>query len=301
VLIVGLNIWLLFVVQTNLVGLGILSGHNIEFIGFLIFVTSLGYVAAYRTFANEEQLTAINKELDIARQIQASTLPQSVPKLAGLEIAARYVPMSAVAGDFYDFLEVDARHLGILIADVTGHGVPAALIASMLKVAFAGQLERANDPAAVLIGLNRALCGKFETHFVTAAYLFIDLERGVLRYSAAGHPPMLFAARGASEVREIEENGVMLGLFPEAAYSSLELKLTAGDRCLLYTDGVFEAKNAAQEEYGRMRCKEFLLEHRATAATSFVSALFDDIANFSGLTSGRAQEDDISLLLLDVG
>jgi len=301
VLMAGFSIWGIFVLYQNTVSLRALEQSNVEFVGLLIFVGSLGYVAAHRTFANEEQLTAINKELDIARQIQASTLPQSVPKLAGLEIAARYVPMSAVAGDFYDFLEVDARHLGILIADVTGHGVPAALIASMLKVAFAGQLERANDPAAVLIGLNRALCGKFETHFVTAAYLFIDLERGVLRYSAAGHPPMLFAARGASEVREIEENGVMLGLFPEAAYSSLELKLTAGDRCLLYTDGVFEAKNAAQEEYGRMRCKEFLLEHRATAATSFVSALFDDIANFSGLTSGRAQEDDISLLLLDVG
>jgi len=107
--------------------------------------------------------------------------------LTGLDIAARYLPMSAVAGDFYDFLFIDEKRIGILIADVTGHGIPAALIASMLKVAFAAQAHHANDPACVLAGLNRALCGKFEEHFVTAAYLFIDLENYLLRYSAAGH------------------------------------------------------------------------------------------------------------------
>jgi len=107
--------------------------------------------------------------------------------LTGLDIAARYLPMSAVAGDFYDFLFIDEKRIGILIADVTGHGIPAALIASMLKVAFAAQAHHANDPACVLAGLNRALCGKFEEHFVTAAYLFIDLQNYLLRYSAAGH------------------------------------------------------------------------------------------------------------------
>src|SRR5437763_3250385 len=142
--------------------------------------------------------------------------------LTGLDIAARYLPMSAVAGDFYDFLFIDEKRIGILIADVTGHGIPAALIASMLKVAFAAQAHHANDPACVLAGLNRALCGKFEEHFVTAAYLFIDLENCLLRYSAAGHPPLMLASRTSGAVREIEQNGLMLGLFPEATYSSLE-------------------------------------------------------------------------------
>jgi len=263
-------------------------------------VACLGYVSAHRTFANEERLLAINKELEIARRIQSSTLPQSVPTLAGLDIQARYVPMSAVAGEFYDFLWIDERRLGILIADVTGHGVPAALIASMLKVAFAGQAAHAEDPALVLAGLNLALCGKFEEHFVTAAYLYVDLENGRMRYSAAGHPPLMLMPHGAAQVREIEENGLMLGLFPEAAYSSVEIKIGRGDRCLLYTDGVFEASNAAREEFGKSRCREFLETQRELPAAKFASELLARIAVFSGHNSSRAQEDDITLLVIDL-
>jgi phosphoserine phosphatase RsbU/P len=299
VFIVGFVVWVLFVVHANLLGLKILTGHNVEFLGFLVFVAGLGYIAAYRIFANEERLLSINKELEIARRIQSSTLPQSVPALPGLEIAARYVPMSAVAGDFYDFLGVDDKRVGILVADVTGHGVPAALIASMLKVAFAGQVAHAQDPARVLAGLNGALCGKFEEHFVTAAYLFVDLEKSLLRYSAAGHPPLMLASRAAGNVQEIEENGLMLGMFPEAAYSSVEIRVGPGDRCLLYTDGVFEARNAAQEEFGKSRCKEFLETQRHIPAARFVKTLLETVAGFSGYNSSRAQEDDITLIVLD--
>jgi serine phosphatase RsbU (regulator of sigma subunit) len=280
-------------------GLKILTGQNVEFLGFLFFVACLGYVSARRTFANEERLLAINKELEIARRIQSSTLPQFVPTLAGLEIAVRYAPMSAVAGDFYDFLCLDEKRVGILVADVTGHGVPAALIASMLKVAFAGQASHAHDPVRVLTGLNRSLCGKFEEHFVTAAYLFVDLEKGLLHYSAAGHPPLMLASGAVGDVREIEENGLMLGMFPEAAYSSVEIRVSPGNRCLLYTDGLFEAKNAAQEEFGKARCKEFLKTQLHIPAARFANTLLDNIAGFSGYNSSRAQEDDITLLVLD--
>ncbi len=299
VFIAGFLVWMLFVVHANLLGLKILTGHNVEFLGFLVFVACLGYVSAYRTFASEERLIAINKELEIARRIQSFTLPQCVPALEGLEIAARYAPMSAVAGDFYGFLCVDEKRVGILIADVTGHGVPAALIASMLKVAFASQAAHAHDPVRVLTGLNGALCGKFEEHFVTAAYLFVDLDKSLLHYSAAGHPPLMLASRAAGKVREIEENGLMLGMFPEAAYSSVEIRVGPGDRCLLYTDGLFEAKNAVQEEFGKARCKEFLETQLDIPAARFANALFDNIAGFSGHNSTRAQEDDITLLVLD--
>ncbi len=299
VFIGGFLVWLLFIVHANLLGLKILLGHNVEFLGFLVFVGCLGYVSAHRTFSNEERLLAIDKELEIARRIQSSTLPQGVPTLTGLEIAACYVPMSAVAGDFYDFLGLDEKRVGILVADVTGHGVPAALIASMLKAVFAGQVTHAHDPACILSSLNRSLCGRFEEHFVTAAYLFVDLEKSLLRYSAAGHPPLMLASGAGGEVREIEENGLMLGISPEAAYSSVEIRVGPGDRCLLYTDGVFEAKNAAQEEFGMSRCKEFLETQRDIPAARFANALLDRIAGFCGHNSARAQEDDITLLVVD--
>jgi phosphoserine phosphatase RsbU/P len=137
------------------------------------------------------QLRALNNELEMARQIQLSILPHSIPTLPGLEIAARFFPMTSVAGDFYDFIQIDDKHIGILIADVSGHGLPSALIASMLQVALTGQAGHASEPAQVLAGLNRALRGKFTHNFVIAAYVYLDLEKNFMRYAGAGQPPVL--------------------------------------------------------------------------------------------------------------
>jgi sigma-B regulation protein RsbU (phosphoserine phosphatase) len=300
VLTTGLLVFGAFVLHGNLVSLGLLPGPDAEALGFLFFVGCLGYISVRRTFANEERLLAIGKELEIAGQIQSSILPREVPRIAGFDIAARYLPMSAVAGDFYDFLVVDETHIGILIADVTGHGVPAALIASMLKVAFVAQSPHADDPARVLTGLNRALCGKFEDHFVTGAYVFVDTEKSVMRYAGAGHPPLMLASRSPAGVRVIEENGVMLGLFPDAAYSATEIPLRPGDRCLLYTDGVVEAMNATREEFGKARLEQFLAKHPDLPADRFATALLDEISRWTGPSSGRRQEDDITLVVLDI-
>src|SRR5271169_5106469 len=160
--------------------------------------THLMLRAAHEQIA--QQLLAINMELEMARQIQLSILPRSTPKIQGLDIVARYLPMTSVAGDFYDFIIVDKTHVGILIADVSGHGLPSALIASMLQVALTAQGAHASDPARVLSGLNRALCGKFEHNFVTAAYVFVDMEKKLLTYAGAGHPPMLFWRKSPGNV-----------------------------------------------------------------------------------------------------
>src|SRR5579863_344871 len=155
-----------------------------------------------------KQLVEINTELEMARQIQLSILPSSTPKLTGMDIVARYVPMTSVAGDFYDFIVVDERHVGILIADVSGHGLPAALIASMLQVALAAQLGHASEPGRVLAGLNLALCGKFQHHFVTAAYVFVDMETNSISYAGAGHPPLLLWRASTRTASEVVENGL---------------------------------------------------------------------------------------------
>jgi sigma-B regulation protein RsbU (phosphoserine phosphatase) len=304
IFLIGLLIWLTFALHANLAGLKLVPGPNVEFVGFLIFVGCLGYVTAHRTLSREERLLEINKELQIANQIQSSILPREVPQLAGLEIVARYLPMSAVAGDFYDFLVLDERRIGILVADVTGHGVPAALIASMLKIAFAGQIEHADDPARVLAGLNRALCGKFEAHFVTAAYIFLDLNNFVLRYAGAGHPPLLIAQRKnipatQSPSREVEANGLMLGLFPEADYCAVEIPLGTGDRILLYTDGIVEAMNTAQEEFGKSRLRQFLSTSFHSAA-HLADSLLLELRRWSSSDAGRPQADDITLLVLEL-
>jgi sigma-B regulation protein RsbU (phosphoserine phosphatase) len=296
---IGLAVFGLFVLHAILTGLHLVRGRDVEPAGFLFFVCTLGYFVAQRIFTREESLRAIQKELEIAQQIQTSILPRAVPHLPGIEIVARYLPMSAVAGDFYDFLLLEGNRLGILIADVTGHGVPAALIASMLKVAFAGQIAHAHEPARVLAGLNQSLCGKFEAHFVTAAYLYVDLDTQVLRYAGAGHPPLLFTNHSNAAARTIEQNGLFLGMFPEAEYASMEIPLHSGDRFVLYTDGLPESKNVSGEEFGIARCAQSLESRTQLPPAAFADDLLREIARWTARSSGRMQDDDMTLVVLD--
>jgi sigma-B regulation protein RsbU (phosphoserine phosphatase) len=244
------------------------------------------------------QLRTIQKELDTARQIQLSILPSEIPKLSGLDIAARYVPMSSVAGDFYDFVVVDEKHIGILIADVSGHGMPAALIASMLKIALAAQVAHASDPAQVLLGLNQALCGKFEHHFITAAYLFLDMHKRSLTYAGAGHPPLLVWGESSKGVREVLENGLFLGMFSLATYSSIELPLRPGDRLLLYTDGIPETTNPSGVEFGAAGFKQFLETEQSVSADHFSARLLEELSRWSDRGSVEDLNDDITIVAI---
>ena len=247
-----------------------------------------------------QQLLAIQKELETARLIQESILPQRVPQIEGLDIAARYVPMASVAGDFYDFIVVDNKHLGILIADVSGHGMPAALIASMLKIALAAESAHAEDPARVLLGLNQALCGKFQHHYVTAAYVFLDMEKRTLSYAGAGHPPLLMWGAASPGVRDVTENGLFLGMFDSATYSSVNVPLAPGDRGLLYTDGVSEANDPDGAEFGSERFRQFLEAENNGSANQLADRLLDELARWSARGEGEDLDDDITLVTIRV-
>jgi len=244
------------------------------------------------------QLDSLNQELEMARQIQLSILPHSIPQLLGLEIAARYSPMTSVAGDFYDFIQIDDKHIGILIADVSGHGLPSALIASMIQVALAGQAHQASEPAKVLAGLNRALAGKFTSNFVTAAYVYLDLEKKLLRYAGAGHPPVLRYRTSEGKTVKLLENGIVLGMIDEAEYAALELPLEPGDRHVLYTDGFPEAANAADEQYGFDRIMQYIEAHHTVPANQFADNFVAEIAAWSN-QAVVGQQDDITLLVFD--
>ena len=244
------------------------------------------------------QLLTIQKELETARQIQMSILPSSIPQIPGLDIAARYIPMTSVAGDFYDFIVVDEKHLGILVADVSGHGMPAALIASMLKIALAAEIAHAADPAQVLMGLNQTLCGKFEHHFITAAYLFVDLQKGTLTYAGAGHPPLLMWGQSSAGVRYVEENGLFLGKFPWATYSSRELPLNAGDWCLLYTDGIPETADPTGIDFGTDRFKQVLETDESISADQFADRLLEELSRWSARGPFEDLDDDVTVVAI---
>ena len=251
---------------------------------------------AHETLA--QQLLAINNELELARQTQLSILPKDTPRLPGLEIAARYMPMSAVAGDFYDFVIVDEKHVGILIADVSGHGLSAALVASMLKSALPAQLPHASDPARVLSGLNQALFGKFEAHYVTAAYVFVDMANNTVSYAGAAHPPLLWWHANTQHASECLENGLMLGPFRDSTYSAMTFALEKGDEIILVTDGILEARDSSGDQFGMDRLRTTIESNHALSANAFADALLAGLSTWSETTIGPGQTDDITLIVL---
>lgn len=287
----GVTVFVGLVLWTNTVEL---LGHRagFEFYGFAVLLCCLGYVAARRALDRDQQLNSIQQELEVARRIQLSILPSASPAAEEFSIAARYQPMNSVAGDFYEFLEDGNGAVGLLIADVSGHGMPAALIASMLKVAIQAQRHYQDDPARLLAGVNEALCGNAQNQFVTASYVYLNPKRGEFRYAAAGHPPLLLVRSG--RILRIEENGLVLALFPAASYTSTTLPLESGDRMLLYTDGILEAADANGNEFGYDRLSQLLLESAGKTAEQSADLLHSAVRAWSSV-----QNDDLTMIVCD--
>jgi sigma-B regulation protein RsbU (phosphoserine phosphatase) len=265
-------------------------------LGFAALLFSLGYVAMQRIYANEHRLLSIENELAIARRIQTSILPGASPELSNLHIAAAYRPMTAVAGDFYDFIPVDQNRVGILVADVSGHGVPAALVAGMIKIALQSIVPCAHDPGEVLRELNRVLSGQLHDQFVTASYLWLDTENRKARYSAAGHPPLLWL-RG-DKLERIESNGLLFGVIAEPDYPVCEMTINPGDRFLLYTDGVTEPENASGDSFDDYKLEQVVRNNKSRSQSELVDQLLYEIRQWQ--PSSMVQQDDITLIVVDV-
>jgi serine phosphatase RsbU (regulator of sigma subunit) len=199
--------------------------------------------------------------------------------------------MTAVAGDFYDFLTPGDHLLTILVADVSGHGVPAALVACMLKVCFAAQKINAADPAAILSGLSVMLRDSLGGQYLTAACAAIDTGARTVTYAGAGHPATLLARRETRELVLLAENGLFIGPFPNATYANMSVPFSTGDRLLLYTDGITEANDSAGEEFGRERLGRFLLHSNGSEPALVLDRLFEEI------TTG-SQQDDLTAVLV---
>jgi hypothetical protein len=282
---------LLFVFNENL-GRPVAPAVNLEPLGVFTFVVALGYGVVGSVFRQEAELVAVQRELETARRIQTALLPRGVPEVPGLEIATRYVPMTAVAGDLYDFVRLGHSRVGILVADVSGHGVPAALVASMVKLAFATQAEQADDPARVLTSMNRMLCHHVESTFVTAIYAVVDTETGGITVANAGHPSLL-VGRSNRAAHESTERGLMLGLSLDASYANERLELGRGDRILLYTDGIPEAQSPAGEFLDVDRITDWLASASGEDAAEFADVMLRNLRRWRGASSF---EDDVTFV-----
>jgi sigma-B regulation protein RsbU (phosphoserine phosphatase) len=284
-------------IYTNLQGLVHLrSEPALEPLSMAIFFLSLLWVAAAKLIADQRRLLSVENELAIARDIQSSILPSGSPGLEGLRISAAYHPMTAVAGDFYEFVPVDQNCMGFLMADVSGHGVPAALIAAMIKIAMQSASPFADNPGAVLSSLNRSLSGQIRGQFVSACYLLVDIGSGKALYSAAGHPPLIRWREGRLE--RIESNGIVIGVIPNPDYPVREFLIYPGDRFLLYTDGVVEPENISGESFGDLRLEQVIRSNHELPPHKLLDELLEEIRRWQ--PASRPQQDDITILAIDI-
>jgi len=228
------------------------------------------------------------REMRDAAEIQLALLPRTLPSMPGWNFAAGCQPAAVVGGDTYDLLQLPGGHVGLSIADVAGKGIPAALLASSLQSAVRSAATRGLAPSALCDEVNRALCERIPTNrFVTFFYGLLDTAEGVLRYSNAGHNPPLLA-RADGTVAWLDIGGPVLGLDGGTTWRQGELTMGPGDRLVLYTDGIVEARDAADEEFGTGRLQAVAADAPGPAAATFLDGLFRAAQSFAD----TCQEDD---------
>jgi sigma-B regulation protein RsbU (phosphoserine phosphatase) len=240
------------------------------------------------------ELRIESEESEDARAVGKALLPQRIPEISGFQIAASSQPVRTLSGDYFDVLEPGPNKLALSIADVTGKGVPAALLMSNVQATVrALASESPLDLASKLNGslMRNTSPGKFVSFF----HCQIDLPSRVLTYTNAGHcAPILMRANG--DVERLEARGAVLGVFAKWAFQQTEIRLQAGDRLVMFTDGISEASNASDEEFGEERLIELIRALRDRGAHELKDRILQGVASFTG---GRVQ-DDATLLVVAV-
>jgi phosphoserine phosphatase RsbU/P len=251
--------------------------------------------AAQAVIAQKERL---DREMELAREVQQSMLPKTFPLVAGFEFAARSAPARHVGGDFYDVILLDAGLIGVAMADVVDKGMAAALYMALTRSLLLAEARRERSPALVLRRVHRLLLELMQPGlFVTIVYGVLDASAQTLTYVRAGHERPLLLRDGSTTL--LRAKGAALGL-PELDDVQLEeerIDLRAGDRIVLYTDGLADALGAADESFGLPRLVNALLTHRESALNEMCDAVFAAVAAHQG---AREQYDDMSLLAVEV-
>ena len=242
------------------------------------------------------QNASMLKEMEIAKQIQLSLLPPSPPLLTGIDCAGSCVPATHIGGDYYDiFLHGD--ELDLVIADVSGHSVGAALIMVETRSVLRAQLASLQGPAQIVSALNELLHEDLSRAelFITMSYLSYNRSTGMLRYTNAGHPPPLLYRPQQDSFFELDAEGLILGVQRGVTFHEPTLQVASGDLLLLYTDGVIEAEGKSGELFGTSRLREVLAREHRRSAAGVIDAILESVRTFSGTVTF---DDDISMLLL---
>jgi phosphoserine phosphatase RsbU/P len=249
--------------------------------------------------ALEQARAQLESELDVARALQIAILPATFPAKPGCDGAARMIPATTMGGDFYDFIELPDGRIGLVMADVSGKGVPAAFFMAVARTNLRDLALRYVDPGACLAQANEVLCTQNPMDlFVTVFYAVLDSTTGLINYANGGHNPPYVRRADGSVVVLGGAVGLVLGVMPGVVYPDHSIQLRTGDRLVLYTDGVTEAFNPADEAYGTERLIAEVLAHGDGTAAALVERICSSVTSFAGTAP---QSDDITLTVLTWG
>lgn len=249
---------------------------------------------------SELERERLSNELEIAHQVQTKLLPKKSPVIEGYSFAAVCDPAKEVGGDYYDFINLGKDKIGVVIGDVAGKGLPAAIYMTLTKGIFQSYSENNNSPKDVLAKINKLIYQIIESgSFVTMFYGIIDLKQNVFTYARAGHEPPIFFNSNNTEFTMLRPVGMALGfeqgeIFEEKMEEDT-ITLSKGDKIIFYTDGFTEANNRLNEEYGKARLLDFAKENRTLDSSKFLELLLEDVKNFC---QGTDQFDDMTSIII---
>ncbi len=252
------------------------------------------YITLKYSIQDNQKHLMLENELSMARKLQLKMLPHKKPFLNNIKIVTLYLPMTYLAGDFYDYYE-DSNGLGVLIADVTGHGIPSAMVTAMLKASFRILQKNISDPSLIMKGLNEILYGN-DNQLLTAVYIYIDIKNKILLSSNAGHPSILLLKK-SRELIEIKSKGRLIGFSLSENWELSSTKIESGDRIVLYTDGITETKNYNGEQFGEERLKQIIKDYSYLNNSDMIEATKRTLLDYSFQVN---QEDDLTLMVIDI-
>ncbi|NPV01978.1 MAG: serine/threonine-protein phosphatase [Brevinematales bacterium] len=252
------------------------------------------WIADTELLVSKELLDKVDSEMKLAAKIQSSLIPQVSPQIAGLSFAMFYKPMDEVGGDFFDFIDVDNKKgLGVFMSDVSGHGVPASLISSMVKTLVTTSSKDIISPSEFLQEINQKICGLSAGNFVAAFYgIYFHKTRKFVYSTATQTFPYILRE---TFVLQMRGRGSMLGMFPNLNFDVYEFQCEPGDRILFYTDGLIETFNKDNEVFQKVIDKA-MLAHRDEDIRAFLTSVFDELNRFAG----GCFNDDICMVAMDI-
>lgn len=279
----------------NRIEAGIFTTADLDLLSAIASIAAIAVENA-RLYQMAVEKGRMQRELQLAREMQSGFLPQEIPQIPGWDFAARWLPAREVAGDYFDFIPVGQDALGLVIADVTDKGAPAAMFMIFSNSIIRGSVHPSMEPAESIRNSNRLICDKSpDAMFVSLVYAQLNIHTGVVTWVNAGHNAPIYYNSSEDRFHPLRRSGMVLGIDPEAEYEQHTLTLQQGDFLLLYTDGVTDAINAQSKEFGQARLEQMVFEHRQASAGEIVRRIENAVAQHSGESTPF---DDITIVLV---